>query len=186
MKKTALLLSVFAAPLLFGHPGHDGGPLTSGLLHPFSGWDHMVACALVGLLAGRLSRIWPAPTLFAGGLAAGLGLAFFQPGLPPAGALVVLSLFILLSLPALDVRDLSTWLGCCLVLIGAAHGYGHAVETGLQPAFLLGLFMTSLLLIIAFAAMIKAAKRAGRSLRFQYLATATGVLFLQVTLYAWS
>ncbi|CAM2005999.1 HupE/UreJ family protein [Acanthopleuribacter pedis] len=188
MKPIAALLiwAACSGLFLFGHGGHAEDHFTTGLLHPFSGWDHLAACALVGLLAGRLKNIWPAPLMFAGGLAAGLALTLLLPGLPLTGALVVLSLLILFSLPALDVRDLSTWLSCCLVMIGAAHGYGHAAATGPQPGFLLGMFCTSLLLIGAFAAMIKAAKHAGRSLRFQYIATAAGVLFLQVTLYAWS
>lgn len=188
MKKSAavLLVCTLSSGMVFGHPGHADAPLLEGLAHPFGGWDHLLACALVGLLAGRMARIWSAPVLFLGGLVAGLLLAATLPGLAPAGALVFPALVILLALPALDMRDLSTWLGCCLVLIGSAHGYTHAAGAAPRLSFLFGMFCSSLLLIVAFCAMIKTAKSFGRSLQFQYLATAAGVLLLQVTLYAWS
>lgn len=183
---TVLLVSLLATGSLFGHPGHTEAPLFEGLAHPFGGLDHLLACALVGLLAGRMARIWTAPALFLGGLVAGLLLAATLPGMAPAGALVFPALVILVALPALDKRDLSTWLGCCLVLIGSAHGYTHALGTAPNLPFLSGMFLSSLVLIAAFSAMIKTAKNFGRSLQFQYLATAAGVLFLQVSLYAWS
>ena len=47
-----MLLAASAAPA-FAHPGplgHDG--LAAGFAHPFSGWDHMLAMAALGLWLG--------------------------------------------------------------------------------------------------------------------------------------
>jgi len=42
-----LLLTVSTAA--FAHPGHDVSGYTAGLMHPFSGLDHLLAMAAVGL-----------------------------------------------------------------------------------------------------------------------------------------
>ena len=54
MKRIALIatLILVSATPVFAHSGHG---ITSGFLHPFLGWDHLIAMLAVGAL-GRYAR----------------------------------------------------------------------------------------------------------------------------------
>ena len=135
MRRSAIALTTLSllvmSPAAFAHPGHlVGSGFTAGLLHPFTGLDHLLAMIAVGLWAaqrgGRYLFVIPASfvTMMAVGAVAGvsgIALPMVEPGI--LGSLVVFGLLI-----ALDAR---MPLAAGMAIIGGFalfHGYAHAVE----------------------------------------------------------
>jgi urease accessory protein len=125
----SLLCLVFVPELAYAHPGVAGGGL-HGMLHPFTGLDHLCAMIAVGIWAaqtgGRTTWILPATFVFimaAGGMLglSGVSLSFFEGG-------IVASLLILGVLIAAAIR--LPLLGSMALVGGFAlfHGYAHGVE----------------------------------------------------------
>lgn len=80
--KTAKMMATGAALLLVSlpavaHPGFPGHDLASGLAHPFTGLDHLLLLALLGVLVAR--RGWH---LAVPGLIAAVGVALWENGVP--------------------------------------------------------------------------------------------------------
>jgi urease accessory protein len=126
----SLLLLLAFSSSAFAHPGHGASGLTAGLLHPFSGMDHLLAMLAVGLWAGQHGgrKVWLLPAVFMTLLAAGAGVALLYPTLPMietgiAASVLVLGLIIALSLqlPALSGIALTA-------AFGFVHGYAHGLE----------------------------------------------------------
>lgn len=153
MKKILLLslsLAAAAAPgVALAHAGalahaHEG--LLAGLVHPFTGVDHLAAMLAVGVWSALVVRpLWLAPLAFvalltAGAVAALLGLQV--PAVEPMIAASVLALGLLIALR----RDLP--LAAAALLSGAFaffHGAAHGTElTGAAPALaLLGMVLST-------------------------------------------
>lgn len=129
------LQGIGAAWLLFvpgaalAHSGvHDGG-LLSGLAHPFSGIDHLVAMLLVGVWAaaridGRKALLVPCAfvlcmTVAAACGAAGLGMPWMEAGI--AFSVLFLSLLLLGGL-RLPMRIAAPLVGVLALFHGNAHG----------------------------------------------------------------
>ncbi|MEO1768034.1 HupE/UreJ family protein [Thiobacter aerophilum] len=130
---TSLLLA--ASPAL-AHTDHAATGLVAGLLHPVTGWDHLLAMFAVGLWAAqphqRSGAIWWLPASFMLALLAGAawgwngvtlpwGAAWVEPGI--AASVLALGLLIALArcLP-LTANLLLT------AAFGAVHGYAHGLE----------------------------------------------------------
>ena len=63
--------AVLSAAPAFAHPGHGRAGLGSGLAHPVTGVDHLLAMVAVGVVAAAAverGRTWLAPTAFLGGM----------------------------------------------------------------------------------------------------------------------
>jgi urease accessory protein len=135
MRRPALFLASLTllgiSPVAFAHPGHLGeSGFATGLLHPFTGFDHLLAMIAVGLWAGQRGgrTLYAAPASFLvmmtmGALsgAGGLSLPLVEPGI--LGSLVVFGLLI-----AFNAR-LSMAAGIAVVgSFALFHGYAHAVE----------------------------------------------------------
>jgi urease accessory protein len=115
----------------FAHAGdHSHMGFTEGLLHPFSGLDHVLAMIAVGLWASQLGgrALWLLPLTFPMVMAAGAAVGVSGVALPwieigIAGSVMVLGGAVALALrPSLAVS---------IPLIGAfalLHGYSHGVE----------------------------------------------------------
>src|SRR6478752_5390244 len=94
-----------AAPAL-AHPGHALGGVGSGLAHPLTGPDHLLAMIAVGAVAALATSrrlAWMTPLAFVGGMVAGgaLGLAGVSiPGTETAIALSVVALGVLVATAA--------------------------------------------------------------------------------------
>ncbi len=112
------------------HPGHDASGLGAGLMHPFSGLDHLLAMLAVGLWAAQMGgrKIWLLPATFMLMLVAGAALAMhpmsmplLEPGI--AASVLALGLLIALSLrlPTLLSIAITAW-------FGLLHGYAHGLE----------------------------------------------------------
>lgn len=126
-----LLALASLSSLAAAHTGADGGAhshgLASGLAHPFTGLDHLLAMLMVGVWSsGSARRQWLAPALFAlmllaGALAAAAGLQL--PGIEPmiAGSLIVVGA-LLLSPRQLPVAAGALAMAGFALFHGAAHG----------------------------------------------------------------
>ena len=133
----AMLLLV-SSGTAFAHPGHDVSGFAAGLMHPFSGMDHLLAMVAVGLWAAQgnnggsagngTRKVWLLPAAFMIMLVAGAGIAMQWQSLPlvEAGiATSVLSLGLLIMLALQLPVALSVSI---TALFGLFHGYAHGLE----------------------------------------------------------
>lgn len=125
---TILLFGTSSAA--FAHPGHDVSGMAAGLMHPFSGLDHMLAMIAVGLWAaqGGGRKVWLLPATFMTMLAVGAGIAMQWQSLPLVDAgiatsVLVMGLLIMLSLQFPVALSVSI-----TALFGLFHGYAHGLE----------------------------------------------------------
>ncbi len=133
---TTLVALAVASPVA-AHPGHGAHAETgfaSGLLHPLTGVDHLLAILAVGVVAVLVpSRRapWAVPLGFVAGLAAGGALGLVG-GVRDAVELAIAASVVLLGLMVVSLTRwgprslLPSVLGVVSVL-GVAHGYGHGV-----------------------------------------------------------
>jgi urease accessory protein len=124
----ALLL---AASVAQAHPGHGVEGLATGLAHPFTGLDHLLAMLAVGLwsaasASGAQRARGPLvflAVLLLGGLLASAGMR-----LPGVEAGVALSV-VLLAVLMLGARRISVPAGLAIVAAAALlHGQAHGIE----------------------------------------------------------
>ncbi len=112
------------------HTSQPLGGVVAGLVHPFGGIDHVLAMIAVGIWAMRCGgrAVWAVPGAFLFGMAIS-GLAAFAG--PP---LVMVEIGVLGSLSLLGAAILLDWrpglavAAIPVAMIGALHGYAHAVE----------------------------------------------------------
>ena len=128
------LFGAISTPFLAGaHPalaGHTHG-LVNGLLHPLTGWDHMLAMTAVGFLAARSGprATWLLPLTFVSmmilgglcGMSAGAGVPLVEQGI----AASVLILGVLIAAPMRLPAVAGAWL---VGLFALFHGYAHGAE----------------------------------------------------------
>jgi urease accessory protein len=161
----AIPASLLLAETAFAHPGHGTG-FVAGLVHPFTGVDHLAAMTMVGLWSGlafphsrlRLPAIMLA-TMLAGFCYGERGGAMGGSELLIQGTLVVLALTLVLKL------KLRSHAAALLVgVTGLAHGFAHGIEVpaGSDPrSFLAGFILSSMVLLMAGLGLARLAKRAG-------------------------
>jgi urease accessory protein len=126
----AAVLSLLAAQPALAHPGHLELGLAAGLIHPFSGLDHMLAMTAVGLFAaikgGKAMIIWPLG--FVAAMLVGYGCGVAHPGLTMAEPAILASVIVLGVLVAAMARaPFAVGLGL-IAVFGLAHGYAHGSE----------------------------------------------------------
>ena len=125
----ALTLARQSQALAHAESGTATG-LVSGLLHPVTGLDHLVAMVAVGLWGAQLGRpaIWLLPITFPLVMAFGGVLGLAKVGLPFAEQAVALSAVVLGGLILLRVRP-PLWVAALVVAYFAVfHGYTHGTE----------------------------------------------------------
>lgn len=124
----AVLLMGIAGPV-FAHPGHA----QSGFLHPFTGYDHLLAMVGAGMWAALLAVRRPAaaallPAAFMAMMAVGAAAGFAGIKLPLAEAGVLASVFMLGGVVMAGVR---VPVGTAMIVVGwfaLLHGYAHATD----------------------------------------------------------
>jgi urease accessory protein len=136
---TILLLG--ASSTAFAHPGHDVSGFAAGLMHPFSGMDHLLAMVAVGLWAAQGNagkngkrKIWLLPATFMTMLVAGAGIAMQWQSLPMVEAGIATSV---LSLGLLIMLSLQFPVALSVVVtsvFGLFHGYAHGLELSQSAA----------------------------------------------------
>lgn len=146
----AAAMAAFVPTSAWAHAGHDEtGGLISGLTHPVTGVDHLVAMVLVGvwaaLFAPRGKTALLVPGAFLAAMAAGFAGSAFLGGLP-AEALILLSLAVLGLAAGLGLRAPIALAMLAAGLFGFGHGLAHGFETpgGAFPAlFALGFLIST-------------------------------------------
>lgn len=131
IRNFALIALTIAAPAAWAHGQglhtHDAG-LIAGMLHPFSGLDHLLAMVAVGLWAAQQGgrALWVLPASFVGAMAVGamLGMTGIAiAGLETGIALSVLALGALVTLRRHMLLPLAAALtGLFALFHGVAHG----------------------------------------------------------------
>ena len=124
----ALLAAVLPAA---AHPGH--GPMSgfaTGVQHPLSGMDHLLAMIAVGLWAGLCGsrREWLWPVTFVFGMVAGGIIGMHATITIPVEPVILASVMVLGLATALSLRAPMVPGGMLIAIFGMAHGYAHCTE----------------------------------------------------------
>jgi urease accessory protein len=124
MHRAAIVPLLLASSAAWGHPAD-----AAGLVHPFTGLDHLLAMLAVGLWAAQLGGrwTWAVPLAFVGSMALGGALGFAGVKLPLVEPMIAASVLVLGLLVAMRVQ--LRW--SALALVGAfaiLHGIAHAAE----------------------------------------------------------
>lgn len=166
------------------HPGHGPASFTAGLVHPLSGFDHLLAMVAVGwwARATQVRRWWLVPAAFASGMLSGAFYGLAGGVLPAAEAWIAVSLLVLgalmLRAAALDHRGA----GLLVFALGTFHGYAHGRELPASlhaAAWLGGMVAATLALHLAGAGVARLTRCRTWSLRASGAAVAAyGALLL--------
>ena len=129
MKRIALIatLILVSTTPAFAHAGHA---ITSGFLHPFLGWDHLIAMLAVGAWGATLGSraIWAVPAAFVSMMIVGglLGMSGIE--VPFIETMILASVGVLAAFALVQVK-MPVWSGMAVVgLFALAHGYAHGTE----------------------------------------------------------
>nr|WP_298682694.1 HupE/UreJ family protein [uncultured Dongia sp.] len=122
-------LTLLATPA-FAHTGLHGFGFAAGLSHPFSGLDHMLVMAGIGIWAAQLGgrNLWLVPVAFVGTMLLGAGLALVGSPLPQvelgiAGSVIAIGLLI-----SLGTKLPSAAASALVALMALFHGHAHGTE----------------------------------------------------------
>jgi urease accessory protein len=126
---TALIL-LTTSGAAFAHPGHNVSGFAAGLMHPFSGFDHLLAMVAVGLWAaqGGGRKVWLLPATFMTMLSVGAVIASQWQSLPLVEAGIATSVLSLGLVVALSLRLPVAPSIAITALFGLLHGYAHGLE----------------------------------------------------------
>ncbi len=126
----ALLGFVLLPAAAWAHPGHAVGGWPAGFLHPFSGFDHLLAMVAVGVWAAQIGgrARWAIPLAFVSAMVAGAAAGFAGMQLPYVEPVVAASVVALGLLIAGGQRP-AVLAGAALCAVFAVfHGVAHATE----------------------------------------------------------
>jgi urease accessory protein len=127
---TALVLGL----LTQAAEAHTGSELVggfwSGVLHPITGWDHVVAMVAVGLWGAFLGRpaIWILPVVFPLVMAFGGAMGVLGIPLPQVETGIALSAVVLGLMVAMAARLPILWAGVIVGIFAIFHGHAHGTE----------------------------------------------------------
>jgi urease accessory protein len=137
-RQLSLLLGAVLLPITaIAHPNHDATfGFTSGIAHPLTGIDHILAMVAVGLWAAQLGgrMLWAVPASFVALLVGGAMLGHFGMTLPYVEGGIAVSVVVLGGMIAMAMRLPAI---ACAALVGAFaifHGYAHGAEAPDQGA----------------------------------------------------
>jgi urease accessory protein len=119
------------APQAFGHEqGGVAGGLASGLLHPLTGIDHMVAMVAVGIWGAQLGNptLWLLPVTFPLVMALGGVLGVLHVPLPAPDMAIALSALVLGAAVATRARATFATAAVVVGVFAVFHGHAHGVE----------------------------------------------------------
>ncbi|MBL0037788.1 MAG: HupE/UreJ family protein [Nitrosomonadales bacterium] len=122
-----ILLGISSAA--FAHPGHDVSGLSAGLMHPFRGFDHLLAMVAVGLWAAKMAwKIGLLPAAFMLMMVVGAKCALIYPVLPLIESGIAASVLVLGMITALSLKFSAQLSVAITALFGFFHGYAHGLE----------------------------------------------------------
>jgi urease accessory protein len=130
---TRFLTAIFllaASGAAFAHPGHGVSGFAAGLMHPFTGLDHLLAMVAVGLWAaqGGKRKVWLLPATFMTTLVLGAGIAMQWQSLPMVETGIAVSVLALGLLVSLSMQLPAMLSVAIIALFGLLHGYAHGLE----------------------------------------------------------
>jgi len=145
MRRLVLLAALLAPLPALAHPGGDHvHGFATGLLHPLTGLDHLVAMVAIGLWAGLLGGrlLWLLPAAFLGGMAAGGVLGMAGMALPGVQAGILASVMVLGALVGAAGRLPAAFALPMIAAFGLLHGHAHGTEAvggafGYEAGFLI-------------------------------------------------
>jgi urease accessory protein len=156
---STLLLAAFAPTAALAHPGHDGAgaSFVAGVLHPLTGFDHVLMIVAVSAWAAMLKPAGRAVMAIC--LGAFVAIGALMPVAPAAGAgleaaiaLTVIGAGVLLAAG----RRMPLWAtGSLAALFALIHGFAHGAEgPATSPLYVPGLVVatTGLALAVSFLA----------------------------------
>lgn len=154
MKKNILLAiaALAASTSAFAHPGHglESG-FAAGLMHPFSGWDHLLVMFALGIWAARrpAAQGWQLPVLFVAVMAVSASIAMAWLPVALAEMLVAASV-VVMGVLLVSPLQISRVLQIGVVSMAAiAHGYLHGMEIGSQWSGLVGMVLATAMLHVS-------------------------------------
>lgn len=125
-------LVVSASPA-FAHldPGEHGSFMT-GISHPLSGADHILAMVAVGLWAALLGgrALWLVPIAFVGTMLAGFLAAMAGASLPFVEPVILASVIVVGLLAAIALNVATCTAMAMVGFFAVFHGYAHGGEIG--------------------------------------------------------
>ncbi len=126
----ALLSLLTANPSLAHEQTGVGGGLASGLLHPLTGLDHLIAMVAVGIWGAQLggAAIWILPVVFPLVMAFGAVLGILKVGLPVPELIIALSALVLGLAVAIRIRVPFAVAAIIVAIFAIFHGHAHGVE----------------------------------------------------------
>ncbi|GLH76061.1 urease accessory protein UreJ [Bradyrhizobium sp. SSBR45G] len=126
----ALLSAVSISPSLAHEQSGVGGGLASGLLHPLTGLDHLIAMVAVGIWGAQLGgvAIWVLPVVFPLVMALGAVVGILKIGLPVPELVIALSALILGLAVALRIRVPFAAAAAIVAVFAIFHGHAHGAE----------------------------------------------------------
>ena len=127
----AMVLLAVLAPSAQAHGDHGmAGGFWSGVLHPVTGWDHVIAMVAVGLWGAFLGRpaVWVLPVIFPMVMAFGGALGVLGVPLPHVETGIALSAIVLGMMVAAAARVPIIWAGLLVGLFAIFHGHAHGTE----------------------------------------------------------
>ncbi len=130
----AILAGLFPAVAL-AHPGHEGDHdltwgFSTGVVHPLTGWDHLLAMVAIGLWANQMGGRfrWLVPSVFMAVMALGAFLGHGDELLPGVDQAIAATLLVL-GLMVATAKKLPLGLGLMLTAFFAVfHGVAHGAE----------------------------------------------------------
>lgn len=139
IRNLTLLVLAITAPAAWAHGQgvhtHDAG-LLAGMLHPFSGLDHLLAMVAVGLWAAQQGgrALWALPASFVGAMAVGAMLGLSGVAFAGMEAGIALSVLALGALVASRRRLLLPLAAALTGLFALCHGIAHGQEMPLAAS----------------------------------------------------
>jgi urease accessory protein len=125
-----LVMLVWNEPLGAHEQSGQAAGLLSGLLHPVSGLDHVVAMIAVGLWGAQLGApaVWLLPVTFPLVMAVGGFLGLVGVALPGVEVGIALSALMLGVAVAFEARPLLIVAATVVGMFGIFHGHAHGTE----------------------------------------------------------
>lgn len=129
-----LVTGLFLGLLAQAAEAHTGsgvvGGFWSGILHPVTGWDHVIAMVAVGLWGAFLGRpaIWILPVVFPLVMAFGGALGVLGVPLPHVETGIAVSAIVLGMMVAAEARMPIVWAGLIVGIFAIFHGHAHGTE----------------------------------------------------------
>ncbi len=133
IRNLTLLVLTVAAPAAWAHGQgahtHDAG-LIAGMLHPFSGLDHLLAMVAVGIWAARQGgrALWVLPASFVGAMTVGAALGMAGVAFAGMETVIALSVLMLGLLVAMHRKMLLPLAAALTGSFALFHGLAHGQE----------------------------------------------------------